>query len=161
MTTVQELKNEFERHAVHVGHREDAERIVTTLDSLSQNRLRKVIIAPHSTIRNHHAFREACRSARIVEESHFVCILFNVVLNMLFPEELRIFLSEHLVQMLACIGQLVCPRHQQTVVWNVDNTFQPFHLRRINCRSHHIAYEQQLGFTVVHDVVDLFGRELM
>ena len=80
---------------------------------------------------------------------------------MLFTEKLGIFLAEHLVEMLAGVGEFVGARHDKRVVGYVDDALQPRHLGGIDFRGHHVAHEEQFGIGVVDDVMHLFGHELV
>ena len=76
-------------------------------------------------------------------------------------EILRIFLSEHLVEVFACIGEFVGTRHYKRVVGDVDDAFEVGHLCLVDDSSHIVAYEEQLGFAVIDDVVNLVGSKFV
>ena len=80
---------------------------------------------------------------------------------MLLAEVLRILHAKHLIEVLAGISQLICARYHERVVWDIDNTLQSWHLGGIYLSSHYIAHEEQLGVTVVHDVVYLVWHKLV
>ena len=107
MATCEELEYELEGHAVHVCHRQYADDIVASMYLLAKYSYGKVVVAPQGTIWNHHSLGESCRSARVVDESHVVGILLSRIAYVFLTEKFGEFLSEHLVQMLACICQLV------------------------------------------------------
>ena len=49
----------------------------------------------------------------------------------------------------------------QGEVGQIDNAFNVRHSVRCNLRGHHVTHEQELGFRMVHDVVNLLGIELV
>ena len=63
--------------------------------------------------------------------------------------------------MFARVGEFVGPRNEQRIVGNVDNAFKIGHFRGIDGGCDDIAYEQQFGVAMVHDVVDLVGCEFV
>ena len=63
--------------------------------------------------------------------------------------------------MFARVRELVRAREEQRVVGNVDDAFEIGHFRGIDGRGDDIANEKQLGVAVVHDVVNLVGREFV
>ena len=97
-----EFKDEFEGHAIHVGHGEDADDAVAAFHLASQHALCEIGIAPKGAIGQHHAFREARRSTCVVDEGQLVGALLNMVVHMFFAEIFREALTKHLIQMLAC-----------------------------------------------------------
>ena len=156
MTAVQEFEDELERHAIHVRHGQDTDGVVTFLNGLTQHLFSEVVIAPHGTERNHHTLRETGRTTGVVDESQLVRILVKTVVYMFLSEILRVFLSEHLIQVLTGIGKLIGPGNHDTVVGYIDDSLQMRHLRGINGCSNHITHEQQFCFTMINDIVNLF-----
>ena len=80
---------------------------------------------------------------------------------MLLAEIFWVFVPEHLVEVLAGVGQFLCAGDNQRIVWNVDYALKSRHLLRIHLRRHHVSHEEELGVGVVHYVVYLVWRELM
>ena len=142
-------------------HGKDAYDAVATLHLTTEHAHGEVVIAPKRTVRNHHSLGEACGTAGVVDESQFLATGLALVVYVLLAEVFRVFLAEHLVEMLTRIGQLVGARHHKRVVGDVYYALKVGHLSLVDDRSHDVAYEQELGTTVVHDVVYLLRRELM
>ena len=67
----------------------------------------KVYVTPKCAIRNHDTFREPCGTAGIIDKRHFLWILVNIVMYVFLAEILWELDTEHLVEMLASISQLV------------------------------------------------------
>ena len=80
---------------------------------------------------------------------------------MFLAEVLGILVTEHLVEMLTCVGQLVGTREHQRIVGEIDDALKSGHLGAIYLGGNDIAHEEQLGVAMVHDVVNLVGHELM
>ena len=144
-----------------MGHRKDADDAVTIFHHLAQHTLGKIVVAPDRTIGNHHTLGEACGAARIVDHRQFVTTLLPIIAHMLRPEILGIFRAEEGVEMLPRVGEFVGTREQQRIVGDMDDSLQIGHLRGIDGGSHHVAHKEQFRLAVVHDVVNLFGQELM
>ena len=158
--TREEFEGELECHSIHVGEWQDADD-VGAFQVLTHCLAGEIEVAPQSTIWNHHALREACRSTGVVDESQLVGVFFMVVRHVLLAEILWVLLAEHLIQVLAGIGQLVGARHNQRVVGDVDDALKSRHLCSIDDCCNHVANEQYLRIGVVHDVVNLVGGELV
>ncbi len=156
-----ELEEEFECHAIHVCHWQDAHRLVSRFDVLAEDSLREVIVAPHGVVRNHHALGETCRAARVVDDSQLLGRRLAVVVHMLLAEIFRIFLAKNLIEMLAGISEFVGAAHRKRIVGYVDDTLQIHHLSGVNLCSHHITHEEQFCLAVVHDVVYLLRQKLV
>ena len=107
VAALDEFEDKFKRHAVHVGHRQDTDDRISRLDLLTQYVLSKICIAPECTVWNHYSLGETGSSAGIVDHSQLIRILFHIVVDMVFAEVLRILDTEHLVEVFACISQLV------------------------------------------------------
>ena len=161
MAAVQELEDKLKGHAIHVGHGQDGDDIVTCLDGLAQYMFGKVIVRPQGTVGNHDTLREAGCAAGIVNHGHFFAILLMIIVHVLFAEVLREFPSVELVQMFAGISQLIGSAHHERVVAIVDDSFQMRHLQGIDNRSHMVANKEQTGVRVIHNVMNLFGHKLM
>ena len=104
---MQEFEDELESHAVHVGHGEDRDDAVATIDGLAEDVLRKVVVRPEGTIGNHDALGETGGTAGVVNHSQLFAIGLLVVVDMLLAEVFRELLAIELVEVLAGIGQLV------------------------------------------------------
>ena len=162
MASVKEFEDELEGHAVHVGHGEDGERVGTGLDMVaSDDRHRKLIVAPEGTVGNHHTLGEARGARGVVDEGQFVGALLGVVADVLLAEILGELVAVHLVEVLARVREFIGTRDHQGIVGDVDDAFQGGHLGRVDGGSHHVAHEEQFGLGVVHDVVNLVGGELV
>ena len=79
----------------------------------------------------------------------------------LLAEILGVFLAEHLVEVFACVCEFVGARHYERVVGYVDDAFEVGHLCLVDDGSYIVAHEEQLGFAVIDDVVNLVGSELV
>ncbi len=77
------------------------------LISLGNTFIGKVEVAPERTVWNHHTLGETGSSAGIVDERHLVRILIDIIMYVFLAEVLRELDTEHLVEVLAGIGQLV------------------------------------------------------
>ena len=161
VATGQKLVDELEGQTVHMGHRKDAQHIVALLHVLAHGHTGKVEVAPQRTVGYHHALRKTGGAARIVDQRQLVGTLLLVVLHMLGAEVFGIFPAEHLVEVLAGIGELLRAGETERVVGYVDDAFDVRHLRGIYLGRHYIAREQKLRTAVVHDVVYLVGGEFM
>ena len=161
VTAVQELEDELERHAVHVGHRQHGDDAVAGADGLAKHVAGEVVVRPDGAVGQHHALREARGTAGIVDEGQFLRTLFLVVAHVFLAEVLGELLAVEFVQVLAGVGEFVGAAHHQRVVGIVDDTLQFRHLQRIDDRCHMVADEEQARLGVVDDVMDLFGIELM
>ena len=80
---------------------------------------------------------------------------------MLSAEILGVFLAEHLVEVFACVCEFVGARHYERVVGYVDDAFEVGHLCLVDDCSHIVAYEEQLGFAVIDDVVNLVSSKFV
>ena len=161
MTAVEELEDELEGHAVHVGHGQHGYDLVAGLDGLAQHVAGEVVVRPEGAVGDHHALREARGAAGVVDDSQFVGILLDVIVHMFLAEVLGEFLAVELVEVLAGVGELVSATHHQRVVGIVNDTFEGGHRHRVDNGGHVVAHEQQAGLGVVHDVMDLLGIELV
>ncbi len=108
MASLDDFEYKLKSHAVHVCHGQNADDRVARLYLLAQYVLGKVGVAPHGAVRYHHAFGESCRAAGVVDERQFVPVLLRIVVDVLLAEVFGIFKAEHLVQVLAGIGEPVC-----------------------------------------------------
>ena len=54
MATVTETEEEFYRHTIHMGHRQNTQQVVAGLDLLAQTADDKFDITPDSAIGEHH-----------------------------------------------------------------------------------------------------------
>ena len=113
MATRDKLKQELKCHAIHVRHRKNADDRVASLYLLRQYVLRKVDVAPKRTVRYHHTLGETGGSAGIIDERHLIRILIYIIMYVFLTEILREFDTEHLVEMLTGIGQLICAGYNQ------------------------------------------------
>ena len=154
MTTVEELEDELEGHAVHVGHGQHRDDTIAGLDGLTQHLAGKVVVRPQGAIGQHDAFGEARSSTGIVDQCQFVGILLVVVIDMLFAEVFWELLAVELVEVLAGIGEFISTADHQRVVGVVDDTFERRHLHRIDDCGHVVANKEQAGLRVVYDIVD-------
>ena len=144
-----------------MGHGQHGDHPIATLDLLAENMTCEIVVRPQCTIGEHHTFWEACSTAGVVDDSQLIRTLLFVILHMLLTEVLGELLAIEFVQMFAGIGQLVGTTDHQRIIGIVDDTFQCGHRLRVDNRSHMITYEQQAGFRMIHDVMNLFSVELM
>ena len=107
VATGKNLEEEFERHAIHVSQWKNADDRVARLDLLGQYTHSKVEVAPECTVRHHDTLGEACSTAGVVDERYLVWVLLNIIMYVFLAEILRELDTEHLVEMLACIGEFV------------------------------------------------------
>ena len=84
-----------------------------------------------------------------------------MIVHMLLAEILGILLAKHLVEVFACICQLVGTRYHERVVGYVDDAFKVGHLGLIDDSSHIVTNKQQFSLAVVYDVVNLVGSKLV
>ena len=113
VATGDKLKQELKCHTIHVSHRKDADDRVARLDLLRQYVLGEVDVAPERTVRYHHTLGETGGSAGIIDERHLLWILVYIIMYVFLTEILREFDTEHLVEVLTGIGQLVCAGYHQ------------------------------------------------
>ena len=113
VATGDKLKQELKCHTIHVSHRKDADDRVARLDLLRQYVLGEVDVAPERTVRYHHTLGETGGSAGIIDERHLLWILIYIIMYVFLTEILREFDTEHLVEVLTGIGQLVCAGYHQ------------------------------------------------
>ena len=158
MTAHRDFVNKFERQAVHVCHGQHRDDGIALFER--HGRIGKIQVRQQATIRQHHALRVARSTRRVVDDGQFVG-LFVMIRHMLFTEIFRIFATKQLVQMLACIGQLVVARHQQREIVQQHHAFEVGHHIDIQILPNHIAHKEQFGFGVVHDAVHIVGLELV
>ena len=133
MTAVQELEEELESHAVHVGHGQNGDDAVATTDNFTQHVVGEVVVRPQGAIGNHFtqhvvgevvvrpqgaignhdALGETCRSAGVVNHGHLFAIGFLVVVDVFLAEVFGELLAVELVEVLAGVGQLVGATNHQ------------------------------------------------
>ena len=113
MTAVQELEEELESHAVHVGHGQNGDDAVATTDNFTQHVVGEVVVRPQGAIGNHDALGETCRSAGVVNHGHLFAIGFLVVVDVFLAEVFRELFAVELVEVLAGVGQLVGATNHQ------------------------------------------------
>ena len=80
---------------------------------------------------------------------------------MLLTEIFGELLAVEGVEVLAGIGQLLRTGEDEREVGTADDTFQAGHGLGIDGTSHIVACKEEFGIRVVHDVVNLFGHELV
>ena len=107
VATGKNLEEELERHAIHVSQWKNADDRVASLDLLGQYTHSKVEVAPECTVRHHDTLGEACSTTGVVDERYLVWVLLNIIMYVFLAEILRELDTEHLVEMLACIGEFV------------------------------------------------------
>ena len=107
MAAMQELEDELEGHAVHVGHGENGDDAVATVDGLAQYVLGKVIVGPEGTVGYHDTLGETGGAGGVVDHRHFLAILFLVIVDMFLTEILGELLAVQLVEVLTGIGKLI------------------------------------------------------
>ena len=161
VTAEEEFEEEFERHAIHVRHRENTDDIIALLNVLGYGSHSKVVVAPHCAVRNHNTLRETGSARSVVDKRQLLWALLSVIMYVLLTEELRIFLTEHSVKMFASISELISTRHYERIVGDVDNAFKVGHLCLVDDCSNIVTNEEQLCFAMVYNVVNLIGCELM
>ena len=156
------LVEELEGHAVHVCRRQDAHDVVAFLDVVVIHFVGKFHVAPQGAIGYHDALRVRCRAARVVEHSHLLGVI-DIVIEVAGAEVHRETFAEQTVEVLARVPYFIrtCVKNTILIARVGKDTFQSGHLLHIELRPHLVADEQQLGIGVVHDVVDLFGVELV
>ena len=161
MAAGEELEEELKGHTIHVGHGQDAYHLVAHSNVLADYRAGKVGIAPKRTVRQHHSLGEACSATGVVDKRQFFGTLLLVIGHMFLAEVLGILVTEHLVEMLTRVGQLVGTREHQRIVGEIDDALKSGHLGAIYLGGDDIAHEEQLGVAVVDNVVYLFGGKLV
>ena len=107
VTAVQELEDELEGHAVHVGHGQDGDDAVATVDDLAQHVVGKVVVRPEGAVGNHDTLGETGRSAGVVDHGQLFAVGFLIIVDVLLAEVLGELLAVELVEVLAGVGQLV------------------------------------------------------
>ena len=93
MATMQELEDEFERHTIHVGHRQHRDYLIAGFDCGAKHTYGKVEVWPQCTIGQHYAFWESCSSAGVVDHCQFFRTLLLIVAYVFLAEILWEFLS--------------------------------------------------------------------
>ena len=161
MTTMQELEDELERHTVHMSHREHRDNLITSLDGLAQYIAGKIVVRPEGAIGNHHTFREARSTTRIIDDCQLVWTLLKVIIHMFLAEVFGEFLAIELIEVFAGVGQLVGTTDHQRIIGVVDDAFKRGHCHRVDNGGNMIAHKQQTCFRVIDNIMDLFGIELM
>ena len=84
-----------------------------------------------------------------------------MVADMFFAEIFGILLPEHFIQMFAGVIQLLAARDEDGEICHHHDAFQQRHGAFVQVLPYLIAYKQQFGFGVVHDVVHIVCLELM
>ena len=107
MASLDELIAELEGHAVHVCHGQDGDDAAAGLQVVAHGLAGEVEVRPQGAVGYHHTLGEACRTAGVVDEGQLVGALLVVVADVLLSEILGKLLAVELVEVLACIGQLV------------------------------------------------------
>ena len=158
---LEKLEDKLKRHAVHVGHGQDADDVVAALKRLAQHVEGEVDVAPQRPVGQHHALGAPGGAAGVVDEGQLLGALLAVVVDVLLAEVFRILLAKHLVEVFAGVGELLGAADHERIVGDVDDALQSRHLRGVDLRGRHVADEEELGVAVVDDVVDLVGRELV
>ena len=142
-------------------HWQNADDMIAWFYDVSQYVYGKVEVVLDGAVGEHHSLGESCRATGVVDHCQFVWSLLFIIMYVLSAEIFGVFLSEHLVEVLASVGEFVGTRHEERVVGDVDDALECWHLGGVDDCRHHIAGKQQLGVGVVDDVVYLVGRELM
>ena len=158
---MQELKDKFKRHAVHVCHGQHGNHVVAPFHFASQHLLGKLIVRPQCPVGNHHPFRVRGCAAGVVYQSQVIGSRLVGVANVVFAEILGVFTSEEFVQPFASLSQLFCSGNEQGIVPYCYDTFQVRHIFGLEFRPYHVAHKQYFGLRMVHDVMHLFSFELM
>ena len=68
VTAEEEFEEEFERHAIHVRHRENTDDIIALLNVLGYGSHSKVVVAPHCAVRNHNTLRETGSARSVIDK---------------------------------------------------------------------------------------------
>ena len=84
-----------------------------------------------------------------------------MVVYMLGTEVFRVFPAVELIEMLTCIDELLRTGCEHGIVGDVYDAFKGRHLVGFDNRCHDIAHEEQFGFGMVYDVVNLLGIEFV
>ncbi len=158
--SVAEGENKLEGKAIRMSHRQDGNHIRARLHMLSELREGEVEVAQQRTVGNHHTLRETRSAARVVDDSQFLGVVLMVA-DMLLAEIFGVFLAKKLVEMLSGVGDALAARQHERKIRQIDNGFQCGHFIRVDGRGHHVAHEKELCARVVHDVIDLVGREFV
>ena len=158
MATHGELIQELECQSVHVRHGQHAYQFVAGFQR--QYLEGELGVGPQAAVGQHYAFRVAGRTGSIVDDGQLFGLVF-VVIDVFLAEVLGEFLAEHLVEVLAGVSNPFVARYQQGEVGHHEDAFQQRHGAFIEVFPYLVAYEKELGFGVVHDVVHIVGLELV
>ena len=161
MAAVEEFKNEFKCHAIHVSQRKHGNHLVSGFHMVAQHFFGKHIVGPQSAEGNHHAFGVGGCSAGVVDERESVGVCLMGIVDVFRSEIFRIFLSEVFVQSLSGIGEERGAREHDRIVRNVDNAFKVRHGFTVKFGPNHVSDKKNFGFRVIHDVMDLLRLELV
>lgn len=104
MHALEKLEDKLERHAVHVGHGQDADDVVAALERLAQHVEGEVGVAPQRPVGQHHALGAPGGAAGVVDEGQLLGAVL-VVADVAALEGLRIFFAEELIKMFAREGE--------------------------------------------------------
>ena len=158
VATHRKLIQELKCKSVHVCHWQHAYQLVTGFQR--QHFKGEFGVGPQAAIGEHDAFRVAGCAGGIVDDRQFFGLVF-VIVDMLFAEVLGEFLAEHLIEVLAGIGDTFVTRHEQGEVRHHENAFQQGHGAFIEVFPYLVSYEKELGFGVIDDVVHIVRLELV
>ena len=158
---VEELEDEFEGHAVHVGHGEHGNDAVAALHLLAEHFDGELVVGPDGAVGNHDTLGVGRGAAGVVDEGKVVgCGVVGVVDEFL-AEEFGVLFSEELVEALAGFGELFGARNEERVVGDAHDAFEVRHGIGVELGPDHIAGKEDFRFGVVHNVVNLGGLELV
>ena len=161
MATLKEFKYELECHTVHVCHRQNADDLVALFEHITEHVHGKIVVAPYCPVGYHDSLGESCSAAGVVDECQFIGALLVVVADVLSAEKLGVFPAEHLVEVFACVCKFICARQGERVVGNIYDTFKSRHLGGIHLCGDNISHKENLRLTMIHNIMNLFGCELM
>ena len=139
MAAGSEFVDELKRQAVHVGHREHGYQLGTGLQL--QYLVGKLQVRPQAAIREHHSLGVAGGARCIVDDGQFFRLVLMVV-DMLFAEVLGVFPAEHLVEVLAGIGDPFVAADEQGEVVHHEDALQQRHGTFVQVLPHLVAYKE-------------------
>ena len=158
--TADELEDELECHAVHVGHGEHGEHTVAGLHILANGINSEVYVAPKGAVGYHHSLAVACGSAGVVDDGEFFCLVL-VVHHIFRTEGVGVSLAKEFVQVLACLYKVFGLAVQNLIVVDANDAIEGRHGIRTEVCPFALANEEELALAVVHNVMNLVGVELV
>ena len=143
MAAMTEAEEKLYRHAVHVGHGQDAQQIIARLDFLAQTTDDKLDITPDGAIGEHDALGVARCTTGVIDKSQLFSLVLMVA-DVLTTERHGILAAKHHIQMFARVRQLFGTTQHQREIGDVDNAFQSGHLVGVDGLHRKVANEEEL-----------------